>query len=207
MNRPSPRRRVCIGIAAGVGAFAASAGLAFTSARIGPEGVPIPKGPVLAPPQALLPGTKVDGIECQRGEQVALHIHAHLTIFVRGQAQQIPAGIGIAPPREVAATPRGAFVVGGTCFAWLHTHAADGIVHTESPVDRTYTLGEFFDIWGQPLTRERVGPARGRVTAYVGGHVYSGNPRRIRLLRHAQIQLDVGRPLVRPARIAFPTGL
>ena len=29
---------------------------------------------------------------------------------------------------------------------WLHTHAADGIVHIESPVDRTYTLGNFFDV-------------------------------------------------------------
>jgi hypothetical protein len=30
-------------------------------------------------------------------------------------------------------------------FTWLHTHAADDIIHTESPVNRTYTLGEFFD--------------------------------------------------------------
>jgi len=40
---------------------------------------------------------------------------------------------------------------------WLHTHAADGIIHTESPVERTYTLGDFFDIWGQPLGRHQVG--------------------------------------------------
>ena len=90
---------------------------------------------------------------------------------------------------------------------WLHTHAADGIIHTESPVDRTYRLGEFFDIWGQPLGRNRVGPAHGRVTALFDGRVFTGNPRAIPLLAHAQIQLDVGRPLVAPERITFPNGL
>ncbi len=78
---------------------------------------------------------------------------------------------------------------------------------TESPVKRTYTLGEFFDIWGQPLDRERVGPARGSVTALFNGRVFIGNPRQLPLLPHAQIQLDVGRPLIAPARITFPQGL
>jgi hypothetical protein len=131
---------------------------------LGPEGVPIPQAPTLARPRLLAPFERIDGIACQAGEQVLFHIHAHLTIFVRGAARQVPAGIGIAPPRQVAATPQGAFVTAGSCFMWLHTHAADGIIHTESPVESTYTLGELFDIWGQPLDRTRVGPARGRVT-------------------------------------------
>jgi hypothetical protein len=90
---------------------------------------------------------------------------------------------------------------------WLHTHAADGIIHTESPVKRIYTLGEFFDIWEQPLDREHVGPAHGRVTALFNGRVFTGNPRRIPLLAHAQIQLDVGSRLVAPEAITFPNGL
>jgi hypothetical protein len=90
---------------------------------------------------------------------------------------------------------------------WLHTHAGDGIIHIESPVQRTYTLGEFFDIWGQPLTRRRVGPARGAVTALFDGHVFTGNPRAVPLLSHSQIELEVGRPLVAPDEIAFPRGL
>ena len=48
-----------------------------------------------------------------------------------------------------ARRPAAAFVVGGSCFAWLHTHAADGVVHIESPTKRTYTLGNFFDVWGR----------------------------------------------------------
>jgi hypothetical protein len=152
-------------------------------------------------------GQRVDGIVCQTSEQVLFHIHAHLVIVVRGVAQQVPPGIGIAPPYQVASTPQGAFVAGASCFMWLHTHAADGIIHTESPIARTYTLGEFFDIWGQPLGRRQVGPAHGRVRALFDGRVFTGNPRAIPLLAHAQIELEVGRPLLAPERITFPAGL
>jgi len=89
----------------------------------------------------------------------------------------------------------------------LHTHSADGIIHTESPVERIYTLGNFFDIWGQPLTRDQVGHARGPVTAFFDGRVFPDSPRRIPLLAHAQIQLEVGRPLIAPEQITFPKGL
>jgi hypothetical protein len=174
---------------------------------LGPEGVPMPAVPPLGRLRLIADGESIDGITCQASEQVLFHIHAHLTIFVRGIARQVPAGIGIAPPYQVASTPRGAFVAGATCFTWLHTHAADGIIHTESPVQRTYTLGEFFDIWGQRLNRNEVGPAHGRVTALFNGQVFTGSPRKIPLLAHAQIQLEVGRPLVVPQKIAFPQGL
>ena len=181
-----------------------------TPGPLGPEAVPIPRAPrapALARPRVVTTGQQIDGITCQAGEHVLFHIHAHLTIFVNGAPRQIPAGIGIAPPYEVDETPAGAFIAGATCFMWLHTHAADGIIHTESPVRRIYTLGDFFDIWGQPLSAMRAGSARGQVTALFNGHVYRGNPRRIPLLAHAQIQLDVGRPLVAPEHITFPNGL
>jgi len=45
------------------------------------------------------------------------------------------------------------------------------------------------------------------VTAFFDGRHYLGNPRDIPLLAHAQLQLDVGRPLVAPESIAFPPGL
>jgi len=57
------------------------------------------------------------------------------------------------------------------------------------------------------LSRRQVGPARGEVTAFYNGRVVTGNPRRIPLLPYAQIQLDVGRPLIAPERITFPRGL
>ena len=39
------------------------------------------------------------------------------------------------------------------------------------------------------------------------GRVYLGNPRDIPLEKHAQIQLQVGKPLVAPVSITFPGGL
>ncbi|MHB8594858.1 MAG: hypothetical protein ACYDB3_11110, partial [Acidimicrobiales bacterium] len=61
----------------------------------GPEGIPIPNGPLLADTSLGAAGQAVDGIECQTNEQTLFHIHAHLTIFVDGSPRQIPAGIGI----------------------------------------------------------------------------------------------------------------
>ena len=172
----------------------------------GPEGVPTPDAPQLAGGASGPGGAPVDGIQCQGAEQVLFHIHARLTLFVNGSARSIPKGIGI-PGAEVSPTPAGPFVAGGRCFYWLHTHAADGIIHIESPVARTYTLGNFFDVWGQKLGPSAVGPGTGRVMAFYDGQVFRGNPREIPLTRHAQIQLDVGRPLVAPARVSFPPGL
>ena len=227
-----PRTRTAVGVTAGVAAFAATAVLALTrnggagstaltlaplstvgklrpvaaAGPLGPEGVPIPAA-ALARVRLLADGQQIDGITCQAGEQVLFHIHAHLAIFVHGAPRQVPAGIGIAPPYEVERTPSGAFVAGATCFMWLHTHSADGIIHTESPIERTYTLGDFFDIWGQPLGHAQVGPAHGAVTALFNGRVFTGNPRQIPLLAHAQVQLEVGRPLIAPEQITFPKGL
>jgi hypothetical protein len=173
----------------------------------GPEGVPIPAAPALAGPGESAVGARVDGISCGAIEQLAFHVHAHLAIFVSGRQRRVPAGVGIGAPRTVVPTSAGAFVTGGTCFSWLHTHAADGIIHIESPVQRAFTLGEFFDVWMQPLGRSRVGSKTGRVTAFLDGRPYYGNPRDIPLTRHAQIQLDIGRPAVAPVSVRFPQGL
>ena len=172
----------------------------------GPEGVPIPAAPALAGTTSEASGQSVDGISCDTSEQTLFHIHAHLTIFVDGAARQLPAGIGI-PGAQAQSTPEGPFVSSGTCFYWLHTHAADGIIHIESPVQRTYTLGDFFDEWGEPLGPSQVGPDTGKVTAFYDGKPYEASPRDIPLHAHAQIQLDIGTPLIAPEHITFPNGL
>jgi hypothetical protein len=172
----------------------------------GPENVPVSATAPLAGTASGAAGDAVDHISCQTGEQTLFHIHAHLAIFVNGRARQIPAGIGI-PGAQARETTRGPFVANGTCFFWLHTHVADGIIHVESPVQRTYNLGDFFDEWGQPLGPGHAGPATGRVVALYNGKVYLGNPRDIPLTAHAQIQLDVGTPLIAPQPVSFPAGL
>jgi hypothetical protein len=173
---------------------------------VGPEGVPVPAGSALASPGTAAHGQTIDGISCAASEQTLFHIHAHLTIFVDGVAKLVPAGVGI-PGAQSQNTPQGAFAEGGTCLYWLHTHAADGIVHIESPVKRAFTLGQFFDLWGQPLGPSTVGPANGTVVTIVDGKVYQGDPRNLDLAAHRQIQLEVGKPYVAPVSIKFPSGL
>jgi hypothetical protein len=81
-------------------------------------------------------------------------------------------------------------------------------VHIESPVQRTYTLGDFFDEWGQSLGPDQVGPATGHLTVIYNGKVFEGNPRNVPLTAHAQIQLEVGTPLIAPESINWTgTGL
>jgi hypothetical protein len=201
---------VVVVAAAAVGITLAVTGRSSGSPRspgaFGSEGVPVPGAAALAGTAASATGQPVDGISCQTSEQTIFHIHAHLTIFVNGAARQVPAAIGI-PGAQVQNTPSGPFIASGTCFYWLHTHAPDGIIHIESPVQRTYTLGNFFDEWGQPLGPDQVGPAKGHLTIYYNGQVYRGNPRDIPLNAHAQIQLEVGAPLVAPESITWPSGL
>jgi hypothetical protein len=201
---------VVVVAAAAVGITLAVTGRSSGSPRspgaVGSEGVPVPTAAALAGTATSATGQPVDGISCQTSEQTIFHVHAHLTIFVNGAARQVPAAIGI-PGAQVQNTPSGPFIASGTCFYWLHTHAPDGIIHIESPVQRTYTLGNFFDEWGQPLGPNQVGPAKGHLTIYYNGQVYRGNPRDIPLNAHAQIQLEVGAPLVAPESITWPSGL
>jgi len=163
-------------------------------------------GSLLLAPVGSPRGTAVDGIQCQSTEQVAYHIHAHVAVYVNGVARLIPEGVGITPPRQEVSTSEGPYVLGGTCFYWLHTHTNDGIIHIESPTQQTYTLGQFFDIWGQPLSATQAGPATGALIVYVNGQRYAGDPRAITLTAHELIQLDVGTDFP-PQPFSFPIGL
>lgn len=68
-----------------------------------------------------------------------------------------------------------------------------------------YTLGDFFAIWGQPLSSGQVGAATGALTVYVNGSRYAGDPALITLTAHKLIQIDVG-TIVAPRSFTFPSG-
>jgi len=126
----------------------------------------------------------VDGIQCVATEGNVTHTHQHLAIYDKGKPVPVPQGIGISD--------------GKGCLFALHTHSPDGIVHVESPTQAQNTLGQFFDIWGQPLSRTQVTSlvdAHG-IRAYVNGHLYTGDPRAITLMPHALITLETGPPWV-----------
>jgi hypothetical protein len=145
----------------------------------------------------------VDGITCDTSEQLLFHIHAHLAIYVNGAEKLVPRGVGIGPPLVIEDD----FVTGGSCFSWLHTHDETGVIHIESPVQRTFTLGDFFDIWGEPLSTSQVGPQAGNVSAFLNGQAFTADPRTMPLNAHNLIQLDVGMPITAPQPYTFAPGL
>jgi hypothetical protein len=173
-----------------------------TLGALGPEGILLERGPTLAPASSTNPSGNVDGVQCAPLEQLAYHVHAHLQVYVNGQPQVLPEGIGI-PGAVAQQTPEGPFVSNGRCFYWMHTHATDGIIHIESPTPQIYSLGTFFDIWGQRLSSHQVAGVTGTVTAYLNGKRWTKDPRAIPLESHFVIQLDVGKPVVPYAKVSF----
>ncbi|MHB8378320.1 MAG: hypothetical protein ACYDB2_00185 [Acidimicrobiales bacterium] len=165
----------------------------------GPEGVLIYNVPTLASATTTRHGETIDGISCRTisRESVKYHVHVHVAVYVKGKMLQLPGGIGITAPRLLEKYSKGKFYDVGLydCLYWLHTHVADGIVHVEAPAKQSFTLGEFFDIWNQPLTPSQVGPARGNVVVFENGKRLAGNPRLTPLLAQGVIQIDVGKPV------------
>jgi hypothetical protein len=117
------------------------------------------------------------GLPMLRSEGNIEHIHAHLDVLVDGQTVTVPANIGIDTRR-------------GT-ISPLHTHDASGVIHIESPVQRQFSLGEFFSEWLVSLSADNVGALRagdGKVVrVFVNGTRRSGNPGAIMLKAHDEI--------------------
>jgi hypothetical protein len=185
-------------VIAAVVVLAAGCGGPTTASTAPAEVTETPAPVALAPFSDAVRGQTIDGITCDSSEQLVYHIHAHLAIFVNSVQRGIPKNIGVLFGGR-------AIVPGGACLYWLHSHTDDGIIHVESPKVQTFTLGDYFDIWGIPLDSTRVGPAGGSLIVYVDGHQYSGNVRTIALDVHSLIQLDVDGN-VAPAPFSFPLG-
>ncbi len=81
------------------------------------------------------PATEVSTTESAIVSKNGIHYHPKLDIYLKGQLQTIPVGVGI-----------------GAVHLPIHTHAADNIIHLEFSglvtLDNT-RLGEFFKIWGK----------------------------------------------------------
>jgi len=131
----------------------------------------------------------VDDIECDTTEYTVFHVHAHLDIFVNGHPITIPAFIGIK---------------GTTCLYWLHTHTTDGVIHIESPKERGFTLGQFFDIWQSTNTGL---PPNEEPIIYVNGQAVTTILKDTPLHAHDEIVLVYGSPPSNmPAFYQFPEG-
>ena len=133
-------------------------------------------------------------------EGTALHIHQHLDISINGASVPIPAGIGI---NETAGF-----------ISPIHVHDTTGIIHVESPTIQTFTLGQFFDIWGVKLSPTCIGgycsSESTSLRMYVNGKLYQGNPRDLELAAHQEIYINYGTtqelPKIIPSTYQFPVG-
>ena len=164
--------------------LAVSGAFAFTAPHRGPANTAAQQGPT-APN-----GETVSGIACDAQEGQRIHIHQHLVIFDHGHEVAIPPNVGQPAGRR--------------CIYWLHTHTPDGIIHIEAPLDRSFTLGDFFNVWGQPLSRTHAGTAvaakGGALKVWVDGKAYSGDPSAIPLKAHTDIVIEAGPPFPKPPR-------
>jgi hypothetical protein len=127
---------------------------------------------------------------------LALHIHEHLTILINGHSRVVPALIGF--------TPMG--------FLPMHTHDTSGIIHVESPTQRTFTLGDFFAVWGQPFnSRQILGKtvnANHKITMTVNGRLSKSFDNWV-LHPHDDIVISYqlrSKPAPRLPRYVFPFG-
>jgi hypothetical protein len=129
----------------------------------------------------------VDNISCDTLEQSVYHIHAHVSIYINGSLNQIPQNVGIAGD--------------GSCYYWLHTHDSSGVIHIESPTQKDYPLGSFFDEWSQRFSSLGY-PSTLDVTTgwqiWINGKPYTGNFRTIPLTAHELITMAYNSPGVKP---------
>lgn len=169
---------------------------AFPGKPSGTGGPPTasPAAPIAVASQKTSSTTPIDGIPCT-SEMLSYHVHAHLDINYLGRPVIVPAYVGIRDK---------------TCLYWLHTHDATGIIHIEAPHKVNKILGNFFDVWGQPLSRQRVAtetvPAGKSMKVWVNGKLFTRDPRSIVLKTHERITIDVGPPFPGPQPFTFPPG-
>jgi len=100
-------------------------------------------------------GQVVQGLECFPTMPDDYHVHTHLTIYLNGEALAVPQNIGIesGPPR---------------CFYSIHTHDYSGKLHIEAAAEGSFTLGQFFAVWGETLDADTLADLQGMpVVVYV----------------------------------------
>jgi hypothetical protein len=126
-------------------------------------------------------GAVVDGLSCGTPNET-YHVHSHLSIFLNGNQLIVPDSIGIP-----------------SCTYAVHTHDGSGEIHVEAAAAGTFTLGQFFHIWGQPLDRTNIGGLTGMpVTVYIvnenetAATEYTGDLSTIELPAHRQITIQIG---------------
>jgi len=158
----------------------------------------VPDWPAPANPMEL---TREAGLVPERAEFLQYHVHAHLDVIFNGDAVTVPAGIGIDTSNPaVVDDGRGVGLereCEEPCISPLHTHATDGVLHTETKTPQPNNLGQFFVLWDVKLDAGCVGEfcAPGTpIGFYIDGEAYDGDPREIELSDKREIAIVIGTP-------------
>ncbi|MEU9125663.1 hypothetical protein AB0C96_38570 [Streptomyces sp. NPDC048506] len=199
--REERRRRVLIMLAVSVVVLAVVVGITLAVVSSGggpsrnqpPAEVGIPSTPMktasgrTTPPPWDAPGdpsvrVKAAGLPMLGAEGNVEHIHAHLDVLVNGKPVSVPADIGIDQQAQKISP--------------LHTHDTNGVIHIESPVKATFSLGQFMTEWNVALTRNSIGGLKAgggkEFHAYVNGKEIPGNPAAVEFKAHDEIALVYG---------------
>jgi len=70
---------------------------------------------------------------CVPGTAYVYHWHTQLNVFSGSAPYPIPANVGIS----------------GSCLEPVHTHDTSGLIHIETTVNRLYSVGDFYLVWGK----------------------------------------------------------
>ncbi len=151
-------------------------------------------------------GQVVQGLKCESTVGSTVKANIHLSLYINNEAVAIPAGIGIVAPPQPGVN---ALVSKGklNCLYPLHVYENDNIIHAELFDNRTYTLGQFFEIWGQPLDQTHIlgytANQDQKITFEVFAengtqHPVTGDPRAIPLVEHETIVVLLNSPLIHP---------
>jgi hypothetical protein len=91
----------------------------------------------------------------------------------------------------------------------MHTHDGSGVMHIETNVAKTFTLGQFFALWGQPLSATSVAGLPGKPTFYVIDNEkvtrFTADPSTIALNAHREIVIVTGTPPTQVPRYNWNT--
>jgi hypothetical protein len=142
-------------------------------------------------------------VPCLSDETPVHHSHIHLQILYDGADVAVPAGIGVGRPWGVDST---GFIVTGVCFAWIHVHDTSGVVHIVTPEEKTFTLGQLFEVWGQPLGAGSALGYVGSLVLLVNGQRIDGDPRAVMLTNLENILLELGKPPAVPPPALYNFG-
>lgn len=134
-------------------------------------------------------GQAVGGLNCTLTG--GAYTYSHLSIYQDGQLLALPANVGAIAPTLAAQTG---------CVYPVHTLDSSGKIRMDASTNTSYTLGQFFAVWGQPLTSTNVAGVTGtQVTAYVtsGGVLtqYTGDLSSLVLPTHGEVTIMIGTPL------------